>query len=193
MIITKGFLKNESQKRNITSFSQRSILNENLITKSTNQNYDIFISHSFLDKELVLTLVELFNEAGYSVYVDWIEDTALDRTNVTKKTADLVRSRISQSKSLAYIATANISNSKWCPWELGFADGKLDNRAAILPILDDDHSFNGQEYLALYPHIDYTKTTGGKPEFWVNDSNDSSIYVSLKSWIKGMQPYKHTN
>lgn len=193
MIITKKFLKNESQKRHITSFSQSSILDKNLVTKSTNQNYDIFISHSFLDKELVLTLVELFNESGYSVYVDWIEDTELDRTNVTKKTADLVRSRISQSKSLAYIATANISDSKWCPWELGFADGKLNNRTAILPILDDDRNFNGQEYLALYPHLDYTETTEDKPQFWVNDPNDSSIYVSLRSWINGEQLYKHTN
>ncbi|MBO0486577.1 toll/interleukin-1 receptor domain-containing protein [Vagococcus fluvialis] len=193
MIITKEFLKNESQKRNITSFSQRSILNENLITKSTNQNYDIFISHSFLDKELVLTLVELFNEAGYSVYVDWIEDTELDRTNVTKKTADLVRSRISQSKSLAYIVTANISNSKWCPWELGFADGKLGNRAAILPILDDNRNFNGQEYLSLYPHIDYVKGTNEILDFWVNDPSTDNTYVTLREWINGKQPYYRKN
>lgn len=34
---------------------------------------------------------------------------------------------------LSYIAISNIVNSKWCPWELGYADGKK-NKAAILPI-----------------------------------------------------------
>ncbi|WP_429948449.1 toll/interleukin-1 receptor domain-containing protein [Enterococcus sp. AZ101] len=191
MIITKSFLKTESEKRNITNFSQKKILSENLAIKSVNKNYDVFISHSFLDKDLVLTLVRLFNEAGYSVYVDWIEDIELDRSNVTKKTATLVRSRISQSKSLAYIATTNISNSKWCPWELGIADGMLNEKASILPILDNGSNFNGQEYLGIYPHIDYQKGTNGKQEFWINDPDDSTQYVSLRAWINGKQPYKH--
>ena len=34
----------------------------------------MFIAHSFLDKKLILTLMDLFNIAGYSVYADWIND-----------------------------------------------------------------------------------------------------------------------
>jgi len=45
------------------------------------------LSHSSLDKIKVLALVDLFNKAGFSVYVDWIEDTQLDRNNVTVDTA----------------------------------------------------------------------------------------------------------
>lgn len=191
MILTKSFLKNESEKRSINNFSQKKILNENLIIKSEDKNYDVFISHSFLDKDLVLTLVKLFNEAGYSVYVDWIEDIELNRSAVTKDTASLVRSRISQSKSLAYVVTTNISNSKWFPWELGIADGMLNEKAAILPILDSGKNFNGQEYLGMYPHIDYQGTTEGKQEFWINDPDDSTRYVTLRGWLNGKQPSKH--
>lgn len=192
MIITKSFLKNESERRNINNFSQSTIFNENLIIKSANKNYDVFISHSYLDKDLILTLVRLFNEAGYSVYVDWIEDVTLDRSDVTKKTANLVRSRISQSKSLAYIVTTNISNSKWCPWELGIADGMLNEKASILPILEYSSNFKGQEYLSIYPHIDYEKNNKGKQDFWINDPEDSTKYVVLREWINGKRPYKHS-
>lgn len=83
----------------------------------------MFISHSFLDKKLILTLIDLFNNAGYSVYVDWINDKTLDRNNVSPKTAKVIKNRISDCKGLSYIATGNIINSKWCPWELGLADG----------------------------------------------------------------------
>lgn len=51
----------------------------------------MFISHSFLDKRLILTLIDLFNNAGYSVYVDWINDKNLDRNNVSSKTANVIK------------------------------------------------------------------------------------------------------
>lgn len=190
MIITDSFLKKESQIREITNFSKSLIFKSNQLIK--NESYDIFISHSFLDKSLILTLVQLFNECGYSVYVDWIDDKTLDRSNVTKETAEIVRSRVSQSKSLAYIETKNITNSKWCPWELGIADGMLNGRAAILPILSDDNKFKGQEYLGIYPYIDYEKTKENKKnEFWVNDPNKPGAYVVLREWLKGNDPIDH--
>lgn len=58
----------------------------------------MFISHSFLDKKLILTLIDLFNNAGYSVYVDWIDDKNLDRNNVSPKTANVIKNRISNCK-----------------------------------------------------------------------------------------------
>ena len=38
------------------------------------QNYDLFISHSFKDKDLVTGLYHLFTQAGYKVYIDWIDE-----------------------------------------------------------------------------------------------------------------------
>ena len=119
MILTREFLQSEAKQRNIYSSSQTRILNESYNLFSTKKaNYDLFLSHSYLDKDLVLTLVQLFTNAGYYVYVDWIDDVQLDRNNVTVATAKFIKSRIKQCKGLSYISTSNIVSSKWCPWEL---------------------------------------------------------------------------
>ena len=188
MILSKSFLTQQAEKRNISEYGTKreQILYENVelstrydsVNNTKIREYDIFLSHSSLDKKLVLTLVDLFNEAGYSVYVDWIEDTQLDRSNVNKDTAQTLRSRMNHSKGLAYVVTSNSTNSKWCPWELGYFDGKKNSRCCILPIMESN-TFQGQEYLGLYPYIRYSKISG------------KNEYVILKKWLDGSNPYNH--
>lgn len=193
MILTQNFLKNEANKRSIFTESKTRVLNRNDSIYSMKRGYDLFISHSYLDKELILTLVEMFNQLNYSVYVDWINDSLLDRFYVTAKTAKVIKNRINESKGLAYIATSNITNSKWCPWELGVGDGLLKGRACILPVLEDNSSrFKGQEYLGIYPYIEYAKVVDlNEYQFWVVDPDDSSKYNSLENWLKGNQLISH--
>lgn len=197
MILSKSFLVQEAERRNITEYGTKreQILNENtdLFKRygfAKENTFDIFLSHSSLDKKLVLTLVNLFNEAGYSVYVDWIEDTQLDRSNVNKNTAQVLRNRMNISKGLSYVATTNSTNSKWCPWELGYFDGKKKGRCCILPIMESQ-SFHGQEYLGLYPYLDYETYRGGNEyEFWVNNQG-SGEYIRLREWLEGKDPQKY--
>jgi len=152
------------------------------------RTYDIFLSHSYLDKPLVYALVDIFNDAGYSVYVDWIADRQLDRDSVNKDTAETLRARMASCRCLAYVTTSNIANSKWCPWELGYMDGKKNGRCAILPVVEAGGSvFSGQEYLGLYPYIDY-EVTNGHRVFWVTAPQDQSKYVRLDDWISGRDP-----
>lgn len=200
MILNKNYLLQQAEMRNISEYgmSKQRIVNENVelsmhydSTQRRNvREYDIFLSHSSLDQRLVLTLVRLFNEAGYSVYVDWIEDTQLDRSNVNKNTAQILRNRMKCSKGLSYVATSNATNSKWCPWELGYFDGWKDSRCCILPIMETT-VFKGQEYLGLYPYIEYEKINGkDKYDFWIyNQGTDD--YIILRSWLEGKNPYKH--
>lgn len=144
--------------------------------------YDVFLSHRYTDADFVITLVDMFNNAGYSVYVDWIEDSQLDRSNVTETTADLLRKRMNASRSLAYVATDNSSYSKWCPWELGYMDGKK-NRCCILPILEYAGSdFKGTEYLGLYPYIEYKEQDH---DFWIYNQKNQSRYIRLHDWLNG--------
>lgn len=92
---------------------------------------------------------------------------------------------------LSYIATSNIVNSKWCPWELGYADGKK-NKAAILPITKDKvYEYKGLEYLGIYPYIDYEKRRDGNYEFWVNDPQIKNKYTSLREWLDGDELKEH--
>ena len=59
------------------------------------KKYDIFLSHSYKDRIAVAGLVKyLKKQYGYEIYVDWIEDNTLDRTSVTKETANVIKNRM---------------------------------------------------------------------------------------------------
>lgn len=182
MLLSKGLLKSQYERSYLNeSANEKRAALENNILYSTNNGYDIFLSHSSLDKKLVLGLVNLFNNFKYSVYVDWIEDTQLDRNNVSKTTASVLKNRMKQSKGLSYIPTNNSTQSKWCPWELGYFDGLKKEKCTILPVLEDyDYSeeYNGQEYLGLYPYIVYDIK-----DFYIRDSN-GSYKIPLRDWLK---------
>src|SRR5690348_17193476 len=49
------------------------------------KTYDIFLSHSSKDAELVEGLKLELEDKKFSVYVDWIEDPQLDRNTVNKQ------------------------------------------------------------------------------------------------------------
>lgn len=118
------------------------------------QSFDIFLSHSYQDAEIVLGSKTYLEEKGLSVYVDWIMDPHMNRENVTSESAERIRKRMRQSKSLLYLATENAPKSKWMPWELGYYDG-FNGNVAILPVLVAGTSaFQGQEYLGLYPIVE---------------------------------------
>jgi len=152
---------------------------------------DIFLSHSYLDKELILGITDYLEKMGYVVYVDWKQDQQLSRDNVTKETAQVVRGRITQSKSLFFATTEAAKDSKWMPWELGYMDGQK-GKSAILPVSPIETSsdkYKGQEYLGVYPYITGSNDTSGKPRLWVHE--DAETYVMFEAWLGGKQPYKH--
>ncbi|OCX50678.1 hypothetical protein BEL04_21295 [Mucilaginibacter sp. PPCGB 2223] len=145
--------------------------------------FDIFLSHSYLDKEEVWGLYFDLKRKGYNVYVDWIVDPHLDRSNVTKESAQLVKTRMKNSKSLLLAVSYNASVSKWMPWELGFVDGNTD-KCAIVPVSEGDvnrASFKGVEYLALYPFVTKDSLLGTENLIIVESP---STYVSMYDWIK---------
>lgn len=102
----------------------------------------------------MLGIKVLLEDAGKRVYVDWLEDPEMQRSNVSKETAARLRVRMQQSLSLLYVDTGNASNSKWMPWELGYFDGIKPNQIRVVPVTDrPDDKFEGQEYLGLYPTV----------------------------------------
>lgn len=170
-LFTKERLRNKGrttlQKENI--FSRYEIKAAERLLESRKKHYDgkkydIFLSHCFMDADIIYGLYLELTEMGYSVYVDWIEDSYLDRKNVTRETAELLRSRMNACKSLVYASSENASHSKWMPWELGYFDGYR-GAVAVLPITNMQASevYRGQEFLSLYPfveeyHADFKKS-----------------------------------
>jgi hypothetical protein len=158
--------------------------------------FDIFLSHSYNDARMtmdrLLGLKAILGSFDYKVYVDWIIDSYLDRETVSSKTARTLRIRMDHSKSLVFTTSQNSQNSLWMPWELGYKDGNTAEdgelgMVAILPIAQyqGQTTFQGQEYLGMYPFIDYANNTLGRQMLWVNQNGKS---VSFDAWIGGSTP-----
>jgi hypothetical protein len=187
-IYTSTYLKNLSQRKTVLFSSQ--ILNE---SKKTHTSFDIFLSHSFLDKEEVEGLyIELTNQ-GYSVYVDWIIDPHLDRANVTKESAKLIQNRLKISKSLLLAISTNATVSNWMPWELGYVDGNT-NKCAIIPVSKSEaapKSYVGEEYLSLYPFIKKVPTKALGEKLFVIE--EALKYILFDNWLMfGEKPKAQT-
>ena len=186
---------NEEYLRKYARTEMRSSITENVNSLkhfSESNTYDIFISHSSLDEELTFSLYDLFIQNGFTAYLDY-EDTELNPQNVTKKTGEKLRSKLKHCKTLAYVATSNIANSKWCPWELGLYDGLSNGKCCILPIVKERIStFHGQEYLGLYPYLTYEKYSNSNEwTFWINDPDNNKKYASFKEWLKNKELKMH--
>jgi hypothetical protein len=162
-------------------------LNEQKTYSGQTKNYDIFLSHSSNDAEIVSGLKLEIEDLGYSVYVDWIEDPLLNRKNVTKETALVLQERMKNCKSLIYAFSENATNSKWMPWELGYFDA-LKGTVAVLPISrTSKRSFVGSEYLGIYFYIQFDTIQGtDTPAIWVHET--VSKYMIFDSWLKGSKP-----
>lgn len=156
---------------------------ESLAAFSPYKIYDIFLSHSIRDADLILGMKATLEDLGYSVYVDWIDDPQLDRSNVTPATAEKLREQMNSSKSLFYVTTSNSDGSRWMPWECGFFDGKKE-KVAIVPIQEssNSNSYSGQEYLGLYPYVVKEMSRGGTEKLYIRKSN--SRYIDYDSWVK---------
>lgn len=117
----------------------------------------------------------ILEEAGFIVYVDWHEDSHLERGKVTKETALLIRKRMQNCKSLIFAMTKNSSKSRWMLWELGYFDG-FKGKVAILPLVENSNDvFEGQEFISLYPSIE---------QYGANFYIDNP-FKELIEWVKG--------
>ncbi|MBB3143444.1 toll/interleukin-1 receptor domain-containing protein [Halomonas organivorans] len=147
---------------------------------SFSEQYDIFLSHAYSDARIVKQIRSMLMEKGYSVYVDWIEDEQLDRGEVSKNTAMVLRNRMNNCSSLIYLTSNSAENSVWMPWELGYMDART-GRVSVAPIIEDDEEFEGREYLGLYPYLDLTGDG-----FYIH--RGVSSWVTFRGWMQGEKP-----
>ncbi|MCD6252491.1 MAG: toll-Interleukin receptor [Psychrobacter sp.] len=154
--LTLQEVRNKARSKTSTGLESREALNRQFQfdSISPDKTYDIFLSHAFLDAETIYGLKIILEEAKFSVYVDWYEDSHLDRGKVTKKTAEIIRKRMKSCKSLIYAITENSGDSKWMVWELGYFDG-FRGKVAILGLTENsEDGFQSQEFLELYPFVE---------------------------------------
>lgn len=191
-MFTEAALRSRAQRDLYSAYAGKrasDILLQESRSFSDARSYDIFLSHSFRDAELILGLRNELVDLDFSVYVDWIEDPTFDRSNITPETAAQLRRRMRRCASLLYAVTEGAIDSRWMPWELGYFDA-FKGRVAVLPVRQDatpTDVYHGREYLGLYPYVTKNKISGTMTDaLWVHASRAS--YVLAKNWLTGMNP-----
>jgi len=102
---------------------------EKIYNKETIQHlkkYDFFISHNYLDYELIIELKNKLNKKGYRLYIDWSSDNDFLKRNLSEEYKKFViyvlQKRIEQSKKVLFVFTNNSKNkSWWIEQELNYA------------------------------------------------------------------------
>lgn len=164
------------------------VLTESVRSAPSSAMFDVFLSHSTRDAEIVLGVKLMLEDQNRTVYVDWIDDPQLDRRNVTPRTAEVLRERMRACRSLVYVHTENSGSSKWMPWELGFSDAHH-GAVAILPVTrTSQQDFAGQEYLGLYPWMDEGMTTLTARGLRVHRS--PTDYREWRTWVQAPRSFR---
>lgn len=145
------------------------------INENTTRNFSlsesatsIFSSHSHHDKAVVEQAKVFFETLGLKIYVDWADETMPEKTNGL--TAKRIKEQIMvKNDKFVLLATNNAITSKWCNWEVGIADPfKLHKKKMIiLPLSENSGTWQGNEYLQIYPRIERNPRKSGGEDYYV--------------------------
>lgn len=152
MILTESKLRRLTQ--NVSIFSES--ISQTRTFSATNSKLSVFLSHKHSDFEHLKRIKYLLEYLNTSVYVDWADPSMQHPTD--RKTAETLKKKIERYDKFIFIATDAAIDSKWCNWEIGYGDAQKykQGKIAISPIRQDDREWKGNEYLQLYPSIEYS-------------------------------------
>ena len=124
-------------------------LNSNSV--ESKKKYDIFISHSYLDKDLVKSTKNALNLKNLSCYYDWTSDQDfLKRTLISDYTKEVLKKRIEQSEIFLLLLTHNVIAedkiiSEWVEMEIEYAK-TVGKKICCLNFTDLGHQFINIEF-----------------------------------------------
>ena len=142
-----------------------------------------FLSHSSKDKELLPVIIGILENHGATVYIDKVDPRLPEVTS--EETAEILRNTIHECSKFILFVSPNSKDSKWIPWELGYADGnKNSSRTAIFPAVEKHYekSWTEQEYLGLYERVIWGNFKDKESE-WLVYNYQKNTAVRLKNWL----------
>ena len=149
----------------------------------TAKDFDVFISHSIANTALVDRLLQHLNDLGLVAFVDWKNDSEdLKRSKSNQFTAEVIKLRLRQSKSLLLIRSKESDSSIWVAWELGYFSA-LNRQITIFETggnLDDSPEFIGG----------YSKVEFRDSKLQVSDGEFAGGFVQ---WLNRERKVEHTN
>lgn len=144
------------------------------------QEYDVFISHSIKDKELVKKIRQLLEEKyNLSAYIDWDEDSGTKRDDISEK----VKAAMNISKSFMFVKTSNSDDSQWTAWETGYYDNVNSDKIGVLLIEDEKITKDTWE------HREFLK------DYYILEKDDIVSFVSngVRKTIEAKEKALHLN
>jgi hypothetical protein len=157
------------------------VLNEARLESRTTATTTIFLSHSHddLDKDYVKRAVVLLRKAGVRVYID-SNDTSMPPFT-SAQTALKIKEQIRANKKFILLATNLAVASRWCNWELGYGDAhKYIDHLSIIPLAENSGSWNGNEYLRVYAHMEESNLSNEYYKVIYPDGTE----MSVTEWLK---------
>lgn len=155
----------------------------------------VFLSHKHSDLNDLEGVMGMLEKLDVEIYIDSMDKTMPNQT--CADTAHRIKDVIKYCRKFVLLATEKAIESYWCNWELGFGDThKYIENIAILPIKEKggyDFQYKGNEYLQIYPQIDYYKAgerynTGAliSEGYYVcqpRDKNGTRVITPLRNWL----------
>lgn len=118
------------------------------------KEYDLFLSHSSLDKDLILKLKTTLNALNLNIYVDWMNDQeSLKRELTNVDTAEVIIERLKSCKALIFIYTEDSLKSLWTPWEIGYFHAL--NRKICVFYSDAVDDIKIPAFIKIYPKVNF--------------------------------------
>lgn len=143
----KGKKKTYNSDSTLPTYSPEELvkfLNSNSV--ESKKKYDIFISHSYLDKDLVNSLKNALNLQNLLCYYDWTSDQDfLKRTLISDYTKEVLKKRIEQSEIFLLLLTQNVIVedriiSEWIDMEIEYAKS-LGKTILCINLINAKHKF----------------------------------------------------
>ena len=181
---------------------EKSFINESLFetrtfsfNKQTQYKPTVFISHKHSDLEDLQGVIGTLEKHGAKIYIDSMDNKMPEETS--GETAQRIKEVIKYCKKFILLATDDAIESYWCNWELGIGDThRYIKNIALLPIKEKgtyDTKYKGNEYLQIYPRIDFNKAFTNihghffKEGYYVKKpaNKEGTVYITeLSEWLK---------
>lgn len=157
--------------------SSRTVVTKSFAEALAKSQKTAFLSHSHLDRSRAKGLQKLLADEGWDLFIDWEHNTLDERP--TRATAEWLQKSIVLCDWFLYLATPNSKVSRWCPWEIGYADGEKGADAIIIIATSDSRGVYGNEYLDLYRQI--SDTSAGRLALFEAATPSNGRYLSQVS------------
>ena len=179
---SESFFIEEAKKRSL--LEQRTFSAEDK-KAPLSKVFDIFLSYNIANQEAIVAIYHVLCSKGLSVYLDCIVDPELKRSDTSKSTAQLLRTRLEHSRSLLYAQSPDAAHSNWMPWELGVVDGRT-GKCFVMPVTKDAKPVTPKrEYLSIYPYV--KPGTDNVMKIFSEGSDSRSLVSDFVNYIKSIR------